>query len=176
MNQVPPSISELTLAATPNAVAWARRHTVDILQRWRFPDEGIEVARLLVSELATNAIQHARPAVSSATTSAESAGPGTIVLRLWPTDSGVLISVSDHDPRPPTPRAGDSSATGGRGLVLTEAMANRWGYYPTQLHPGKIVWAEVPTRPRATLSEPGASGPEITPLMMGQVLTALRDL
>ncbi|MEU0061747.1 hypothetical protein ABZ085_00105 [Streptomyces albidoflavus] len=40
MNQVPLSTSELTLAATPNAVAWARRHTVDILQRWRFPDEG----------------------------------------------------------------------------------------------------------------------------------------
>ncbi|MEU6309810.1 ATP-binding protein [Streptomyces sp. NPDC047014] len=176
MNQVPPSISELTLAATTNAVAWARRHTVDILQRWRFPDEGIEVARLLVSELATNAIQHARPAVSSAATSAESAGPGTIVLRLWPTDRGVVVSVSDNDPRPPAPRVSNSSATGGRGLLLTEAMAKRWGYYPTELHLGKIVWAEVPTHPRAALSEPGAGDLEITPLMMGQVLTALRDL
>lgn len=61
MNQVRPPASELALAATPNAVAWARRHTVDILQRWRFPAEGIDVARLLVAELATNAIQPARP-------------------------------------------------------------------------------------------------------------------
>ncbi|MCR8574593.1 ATP-binding protein [Streptomyces sp. Isolate_219] len=176
MSQVPPSISELTLAATPNAVAWARRHTVDILQRWHFPAKGIEVARLLISELATNAIQHARPAAPSATTSIESVSPGTIVLRLWLTHCGVIISISDHDPRPPTPRASDSSATGGRGLLLTEAMANRWGYYPTQLHPGKIVWAEVPTHPTAALGEPGVGSPEITPLMMGQVLTALRDL
>ncbi|MFH9666205.1 ATP-binding protein [Streptomyces globisporus] len=175
MNLAPPSISELTLAATPNAVAWARRHTVDLLQRWRFPAEGIEVARLLVSELATNAIQHAHPAIP-ATTSAEFAGPGTIVLRLWPTDRGVLIAVSDHDPRPPTPRAGDNNATGGRGLLLTAAMANRWGFCPHQSQLGKIVWAEVPTHPKATISESGVGDPEITTLVMGQVLTALRDL
>jgi len=80
MNQVPPPASELTLAATPNAVAWARRHTVEVLQRWRFPAEGIEVARLLVSELATNAIQHARPPVSTAAPCAGNAAIGTIVL------------------------------------------------------------------------------------------------
>ena len=40
MNQAPLPVSELTLAAIPNAVSWARRHTVDVLQRWRFPDEG----------------------------------------------------------------------------------------------------------------------------------------
>lgn len=176
MNQVPPSISELTLAATPNAVSWARRHTVDVLQRWRFPDEAIEVARLLISELATNAIRHARPTTPADIGSAKSADPGTIVLRLWPTERGVVISVTDRDPQPPTPRTSDNSATGGRGMLLTEAMANRWGYYPTQLHPGKTVWAEVPTRPRDALSEPGTDGPEITPLMMGRVLTALRDL
>ncbi|MEV7103336.1 ATP-binding protein [Streptomyces atroolivaceus] len=176
MNQVPPPISELTLAATPNAVSWARRHTVDVLQRWRFPAEGIEVARLLVSELATNAIQHARPLVPAATTSSELPGPGTIALRLWPTDRGVLISVSDHDPRSPTPRAGDNSATGGRGLLLTEALANRWGYCPDQSQPGKIVWAEVPTHPKLAISESGVGDPEITTLVIGQVLTALRDL
>ncbi|WP_371872767.1 ATP-binding protein [Streptomyces pacificus] len=78
----------MTLAATPNAVAWARRHTVDILQRWRFPDEGIEVARLIVSELATNAIRHAHPTKTSEA-AADSAGIGTIVLMLWPSDGGI---------------------------------------------------------------------------------------
>ncbi|MGW2282709.1 ATP-binding protein [Streptomyces sp. NPDC001770] len=124
MYQVPPSISELTLAAAPNAVAWARRHTVDILQRWRFPDEGIEVARLLVSELATNAIQHAHPAKTYEAV-AHFVDMGTIVLMLWPTDGGIILAVSDPDPRPPTPRTSDASATGGRGLVLVQTMANR---------------------------------------------------
>ncbi|MFJ8838660.1 ATP-binding protein [Streptomyces sp. NPDC102424] len=159
MNPAPPSISELTLAATPNAVAWARRHTVDVLQRWRFPAEGIEIARLLVSELATNAIQHARPAAPSATTITESAGPGTIVLRLWPTDGGVVISVGDSDPRSPVPRTGDSSATGGRGLLLTQAMANRWGYYQPGPQSGKIVWAEIPANHSTSLGEPGSGKP-----------------
>ncbi|MCX4510806.1 ATP-binding protein [Streptomyces sp. NBC_01619] len=146
-----------------------------MLRHWRFPAEGIEAARLLVSELTTNAIQHARPATHSETDSA-AADSGTILLSLWPSDRGVVLGVIDRDPSPPTPRSGDNSATGGRGLLLTEAMANRWGYYPTKLHPGKIVWAEVPVHPRSVLSEPGIGGPEITPLMMGRILTALHDL
>ncbi|MFD0369479.1 ATP-binding protein [Streptomyces sp. NPDC127114] len=175
MNQVPPSISELTLAAAPNAVAWARRHTVDILQRWHFPDEGIEVARLLVSELATNAIQHARPAKTSEA-AAHPVGIGTIVLMLWPTDGGIILAVSDPDPRPPAPRAGNAGATGGRGLVLIQTMANRWGYSPTQPYPGKIVWAEVPARPSSGLGEPGFGGQQAAPMLIGRVLTGLREL
>ncbi|MBT2425143.1 ATP-binding protein [Streptomyces sp. ISL-112] len=176
MSQVQPPISELTLAATPNAVSWARRHTVDVLQRWRFPVESIEVARLLVSELTTNAIQHACSDAPFVSASTEPAELGTVVLRLWPTGSGVVVSVSDSDPRPPRPRASDGSATGGRGLLLTEVMSSRWGYFHPKEHRGKIVWVEVPTQPRAGISEPGAGGPETTPLMMGRVLTALRDL
>ncbi|MFF5390476.1 ATP-binding protein [Streptomyces sp. NPDC013012] len=175
MNQVPPSISELTLAATPNAVAWARRHTVDILQRWCFPDEGIEVARLLVSELATNAIQHAHPTKTSEA-AGHSVGIATIVLMLWPTDGGIILAVSDPNPRPPAPRASDASATGGRGLVLIQTMANRWGYSPTQRQPGKIVWAEVPARPSSTLGEPGSGGRQAAPMLIGRVLTGLREL
>ncbi|MFI8437101.1 ATP-binding protein [Streptomyces sp. NPDC079020] len=176
MHQVPPSISELTLAATPNAVPWARRHTIDILQRWRFPDEGIEVARLLVSELVTNAIQHARPTKPSETSGAESVGVGTIVLRLWPTDGAIILAVSDPDSRPPAPRAHDASATGGRGLALVQAMANRWGYSPTQPHPGKIVWAEVPACPNSTLGESGSGGRHAAPMLIGRVLTGLREV
>lgn len=57
----PAKHSELSLAATPTPSPGPDVHTVGILQRWRFPDKGIEVARLLVSELAANAIQHSRP-------------------------------------------------------------------------------------------------------------------
>ncbi|MFE3788908.1 ATP-binding protein [Streptomyces goshikiensis] len=143
MNQVPLPVSELTLAATPNAVAWARRHTVDILQRWHFPAESIEVARLLISELATNAIQHARPAAPTDSASTKPPSLSTVHLMLWPTKQGVVLSVGDSDPRPPVPRAGDPGATGGRGLLLTQAMASCWGYYRPGSAPGKIVWAHV---------------------------------
>ncbi|GGR69326.1 MULTISPECIES: ATP-binding protein [Streptomyces] len=148
MNQVPPSTSELNLAATPNAVAWARRHTADILQRWRFRDEGIEVARLLVSELAINAIQHARP-TKTPEAAAHSASIGTIVLMLRPTDGGIILAVSDPDPRPPAPRASDASATGSRGLVLIQTMANRWGYSPRSHTPGRSSGQRFPLVPAA---------------------------
>ncbi|WSD11449.1 ATP-binding protein [Streptomyces hirsutus] len=165
----------MTLAATPNAVAWARRHTVDVLQRWRFPDERIEVARLLVSELATNAIQHAQPTEPSETAT-EYAGLGTIALRLWPIDGGIILAVSDPDPRQPVPRAHDASASGGRGLGLIQAMTNRWGYFPTQPRSGKIVWAEVPARPHSALGEPGFDGRQAAPMLIGRVLTGLHEL
>ncbi|MEV0493295.1 hypothetical protein AB0I23_26495 [Streptomyces atratus] len=55
-------------------------------------------------------------------------------------------------------------------------MANRWGYYPEPSPPGKTVWAEVPTQPKEAITGPSAGGPEVTPLVMGQVLTALREL
>ncbi|WP_258539923.1 ATP-binding protein [Streptomyces ipomoeae] len=148
MYQIPPPISELTLAATPNAVAWARRHTVDILQRWRFPDEGIEVARLLVSELATNAIQHARPTKTSEA-AAHSVGIGTIVLMLWPTDGGIILAVSDPDPRPPAPRASDASATG----AADSSSSRRWptaGATPPRNHtPGRSSGQRFPLVPAA---------------------------
>ncbi|MFE3068877.1 ATP-binding protein [Streptomyces sp. NPDC059247] len=175
MNQVPPPISELTLTVTPNAVGWARRHTVDILKRWHFPDEGIEVARLLVSELATNAIRHARPTKTSEAAT-HSVGIGTIVLPLWTTDGGIILAVSDPDPRPLALRASDASATGGRGLVLIQTMANRWGYSPTGPHPGKVVWAEVPDHPSSALGEPGCGGQQAAPMLIGRVLTGLREL
>lgn len=171
MKQVPLPVSELTLAATPNAVSWARRHTVDILQRWHFPNEGIEVARLIVSELATNAIQHAQP-----TNTSESTDLGTIMLMLWPTDYGFILAISDPDPRPPAPRPHDASASGGRGLILIQSMASRWGYSPTQPNPGKIVWAEVPARPSSALAEPGFDGRQAAPMLIGRVLTGLREL
>ncbi|MDI3422906.1 ATP-binding protein [Streptomyces luteolus] len=175
MNPIPSYVSELTLTATPNAVSWARRHTVDVLQRWAFPNEGIEVARLLVSELATNAIEHTQPA-EPYELAAGSSGVGTIVLRLWPTDGGIILAISDPDPRPPEPRDHDTNASGGRGLILVQAMANRWGYCPTQPAPGKIVWAEVPARPDSALSEPGIGDRQTAPMLIGRVLTGLREV
>ncbi|UUN27559.1 ATP-binding protein [Streptomyces sp. FIT100] len=176
MNQIPQSISELTLVATPSAVAWARRHTVNVLRRWRFSAEAIEVARLLVSGLTTNAIQHTKLTETSETAAVESARPGTIVLSLWPTDGGIVLAVSDPDPRPPLARTDDASATGGRGLILVQAMASRWGYYQPGRRAGKVVWAEVLAHPSAAVGESGAGHPQSVRVIIRRVLTGLREL
>lgn len=173
MSQPLPSVSDLALAAIPNAVYWARCHTVDVLQRWHFPAEGTEVARLLVSELATNAIQHAHP---EGPQEAVRPAPDTILLRLWPTPTGVVLQVGDNDPRPPTPQAPSDSALGGRGLLLTATMATRWGFHLRRPHPGKFVWAEVAARPATSLREASDGRRNATPLLLGQVLTSLREL
>ncbi|MET9928001.1 MULTISPECIES: ATP-binding protein [unclassified Streptomyces] len=139
----PLSFSGLTLTVTTDAVAYARRHTARILQHWNFPDEDIEIARLIVSELIANAIRHARPEASTVNADVGYVGLGTVGLKLRPTDPGVLVAVSDQDHRSPTRRSGDSSAVGGRGLFLTDALASRWGYCLADSHSGKIVWAEI---------------------------------
>ncbi|MFD7781584.1 ATP-binding protein [Streptomyces nojiriensis] len=173
MSQPVPLVSDLSLAAIPSAAFWARCHTVDVLRRWDFPAEGTEVARLLVSELTTNAIEHARPLGPPEATQP---APDVIHLRLWPTPTGVVLQVGDNDPRPPTPQSPSDSALGGRGLLLTATMATRWGYHPRRPHPGKFVWAEVSARPPATISEAPDGQSQTTPLLLGQVLTSLRDL
>ncbi|MBB5939461.1 ATP-binding protein [Streptomyces zagrosensis] len=175
MNQHHPLFSDLTLAATPNAVSWARRHTVDVLRTWRFPDEGIEVARLLASELTTNAVCHAHP---ERTASDDESSPTfrTILLRLWSTNESVVLVVGDSDPRPPTRRSADEDSTGGRGLILTAAMARRWGYYHLRPYPGKFVWAEVPAGPSPALRDSGTDSAEIPQLVMGRTLMGLREL
>ncbi|HWT22615.1 MAG TPA: ATP-binding protein [Solirubrobacteraceae bacterium] len=92
--------------------------------------------RLLVSELVTNCVRHAR---------AGSEAPVELSLRLG--DAGVRVEVRDSGPgfRPqarPTPRGAD----GGYGLFLVERMASRWG---VDSEGGTRVWFELEFEPAA---------------------------
>lgn len=171
MSQVRPALSQLALADTPNAASWARRHVVDVLRHWRVPPDAIETARLLVSELTTNAIQHPQPMA------AEAPYPRTLTVTLRLHGPRLVIYVSDHDRQPPVRLVAGAGATSGRGLLLVETMSHRWGYY----HPpavGKVVWAELAldAASRAVL-DAAESGPVAgAPLLMGQVLVGLREL
>jgi hypothetical protein len=88
-------------------------------------------ARLLVSEVVTNVFQHTRAALVTvdATVGVDS----------------VTVRVTDREPgsRPPMPRSFPEDADEhGRGLMLVEAMADRWG---VSVHGGlspldKSVW------------------------------------
>ncbi|MGN9793723.1 ATP-binding protein [Streptomyces sp. OZ13] len=120
--------------STPRGARLARRVAVRHLAEWGHPagsDLSCTVA-LLVAELAGNAVRHGRV-------------PGRdFRLRLTLDVRRVRVEVSDASSvHPPTdvrtPAADDVS---GRGLVLVDVLADRWGVEPR--HPaGKTVWAEV---------------------------------
>jgi two-component sensor histidine kinase len=108
---------------------WRARHA---LARW-LADQGIaahssQTAILVVSELVTNAVRHARTAF---TVSAEIAGD---CLR---------IEVFDRDTRPPVLQGPDGHATGGRGMQIIATIAEQWGVQTEERDgiPGKVVWA-----------------------------------
>jgi anti-sigma regulatory factor (Ser/Thr protein kinase) len=85
-----------------------------------------ERCKLAVSELASNAVLHART-------------PFTIEA----TNDGstVYVAVGDESRVVPTVKAHDLYATGGRGLLLVDALVDRWG---TRREPdGKVVWFEI---------------------------------
>ena len=163
-----PYHSSLPLGALPGAVPCARLHTTAVLWEWGM-ESLVQVAELAVSELVTNAVRASIQA-RSATPPGSSTGLPVVELRLAGDRQRLLVEVSDHDPGPPVPTAVDPERDGGRGLLLVEAVSERWGYYypatdaaaarrspalaasapqflaappllPAAPEPGKIVWA-----------------------------------
>jgi anti-sigma regulatory factor (Ser/Thr protein kinase) len=119
--------TDVSVAA--QARAWARRMLPRLLQRPAGPrlEDDLE---LLLSEVTSNALRYGR---------------GVEAVRLRVDDTTLRLSVRDFEPRPPVlPRdAGlDTEADHGRGLILIDALAARWGVLP---HPddGKDVWFEL---------------------------------
>ena len=82
---------------------------------------------LLVTELVTNAILHARTPLQL-----------TLQSRL----DCVRICVEDESDEQPAVRRYESDAVTGRGLALVEQLASSWGVDATPS--GKVVWCEVP--------------------------------
>jgi hypothetical protein len=90
----------------------------------------VEDVRLVVSELATNAVRHAR---------------SPIIVRLEQVDQFVLLTVADGSLAPPVRQAIDLLDTGGRGLSIVDLVSNDWGVIRG---PGetKSVWASFALR------------------------------
>lgn len=87
---------------------------------------------LVVSELVTNAIQHA---------------DGPYALGFGVTDDRIRIQVTDHGPELPDPRSEAMSRAepGGRGLAIVRRVSLDWGV-AVRPDGAKTVWAEVPCR------------------------------
>ena len=110
-------------------VSEARGWVGDTLVAWDL-EPLAELAELLVSELLTNALRHAR---------------GPVELTVLLLDEIVTIGVSDGDQPLPRLRRSGASDEGGRGLQLVSMLASRWGARATL--DGKVVWCDLP-RPR----------------------------
>jgi len=116
---------ELQLAAEPVAASRARRFVLDVLHQ-RGAESLSEVAELLVSELVTNALLHARSAMT---------------VRVSEDPKRVRVEVTDASPVVPHRSGYGAEATTGRGLELVDALSSRWG--AALRAPGKVVWFEL---------------------------------
>lgn len=116
-----------TVWRLPQAVGHARRFTRRTLRAWGVHFEA-DAILLAVSELVTNALVHT---------------DGQVRLDLTLVDNRLRIAVADSSPRTPVrPTSIAWEATGGRGILLVEAMSSAWGTVPAG--GGKQVWAEIP--------------------------------
>lgn len=125
------------LAAEPRSAQLARRLVGGALHGWRL-GQLEETAALLVSELATNAVLHART---------------DFLVEAEHRDGLVRVSVFDCSAAGPARRHSSLQASTGRGIGLVETLASAWGTGAAVRPWSKVVWFELSTDPDA-LPEP----------------------
>jgi len=132
-------MSTIELPPEPTSPGAARRFVTDGLAR--HDGAPTEVAALLVSELVTNAVLHART---------------PMVVTVTANDGSVRVGVQDGSPTLPALRQYDRSASTGRGLQMVERLASRWGVDADDR--SKTVWFEL-ALVGAAGTEAGDDGP-----------------
>lgn len=101
-----------------------RRFVARTLRDWKVDESRIEPVLLVANELVANAIVHAQSAP---------------VLSLAESSAGdLLLRVSDESRALPVPQAPSVDDDGGRGLILVQALSDRWGIDTDT--DGKSVW------------------------------------
>jgi anti-sigma regulatory factor (Ser/Thr protein kinase) len=122
-------VTSLELPPDRAAAARARHFVGETMREWDC-DDVIPDAELLVSELVTNAVLHAR---SASRVTIERQG------------TTLRISVFDTSPTRPRLRNYGPEAVTGRGLLLVDRISDRWGV--EQMPTGKRVWFEIDGSP-----------------------------
>jgi anti-sigma regulatory factor (Ser/Thr protein kinase) len=145
---VPPSTSypspQLLCGADADAAHWlelparwasvgeARSTTDAWLRSWRLPEDDCENAILVLSELTTNAIRHT---------------PSDLILCCVSLTAARRVHLEVHDQGLETggllPRCPGEDDEGGRGLLLVQHLAERWGVVRSALTGGNAVWATL---------------------------------
>ncbi|MFI6862119.1 ATP-binding protein [Streptomyces sp. NPDC050421] len=130
--------ARVTLPSEPVSVSSARRYVARVLAEWGLPDgtDTGDTVRLIVSELATNAVQH---------TFGQSP-TFTVDLRLE-REEQLRLGVTDSHPRWPQRLPAAVQQDNGRGMVIIRALAKEYGgrltVTPTA-DGGKTVWIALP--------------------------------
>ncbi|HEV3226286.1 MAG TPA: ATP-binding protein [Acidimicrobiales bacterium] len=113
----------LRLPPVPSSAGAARRFVAAALGS---SDEVAELAVLLVSELASNAVLHARTAFE---------------LAVHVTADCIRVEIKDGNHTMPALKSYVTESITGRGLHMVAASAHRWGF---ESEPdGKVVWFEL---------------------------------
>ena len=129
--------------ATPSSVGLARRFLLATLPD--ACDDAADVLVLMLSELATNAVQHA-------------ATEFEVAVRVAPDGSRVRVDVSDGAAGYPAPQDQHPDAPHGRGLHIVRTLADAWGIEMHRDRPGKTVWFSVPLPRRERGPRPRRDG------------------
>ncbi|MFB9677465.1 ATP-binding protein [Streptosporangium vulgare] len=142
----PETFSEILLLGDTEAASRAREE----VRKWL--GEGhpaYEDARLVVSELVTNAVQHARLKVTG---QAGASGDDPLILRLLAYGGLLRVEVVDAGLSVEEPRLRVDPACllteNGRGLAIVGVLSGgNWGYRSHGREPGRTVWCELPANP-----------------------------
>lgn len=106
----------VTLPFRASSVRSVRTRLTGDLSRARVPEQSLEDARMVLSELVGNAVRHAQPLDSGR------------LLVTWSVErDAVVVSVTDGGSAS-APRVAHSAddAVGGRGMAIVESLARRW--------------------------------------------------
>jgi anti-sigma regulatory factor (Ser/Thr protein kinase) len=127
--------SVVLLPWAPSSVATARWQLAADLRKAGLVTAVIGDAVLVLSELMSNAIRHARPL------------PGPLVQASWALcDESLTVSVRDGGaPTRPYASHPSPSALSGRGLAIVDCLASTWGVQDSPA--GVTVWAILPAPP-----------------------------
>jgi anti-sigma regulatory factor (Ser/Thr protein kinase) len=134
------------LSPTPRGARLARLLSTEWLRTWELPYGVTEAAEQLVAELAANAATHGRL-------------PGRdFRLALLAHSETLRVEVTDtRGDDLPRRQPSSPEAESGRGLILVEALADRWGVELGPV-PRKTVWAELDLAPHPPEPEDVCSG------------------
>ncbi|MFE9293727.1 ATP-binding protein [Streptomyces niveus] len=152
---LPRAWDRLTLAAVPSAASCARsfaRYTL----RWWDVTHVMDDALLVVSELVTNAVKMNGPKTPEQKWSDVKA-EHFLGVQIRIVDMNLYVEVWDGGNEVPATKTPAADDEGGRGLLLVQSLARRWGTFRPSAG-GKIVWAELPLIKAAALT------PEVPPL------------
>ncbi|MGW3526014.1 ATP-binding protein [Streptomyces olivaceus] len=140
----------MSFSSSPRGARLARRMCEHRLDTWGVPygSDAHGVLSLVAAELCANAVRHGHVAGRDFHVLL-TADAATEVVRIEVTDTR-------GERLPALPAASRADGEGGRGLLLVEALADRWGCRPRRWGgPGKTVWAEC--------TAPGLISPPLIP-------------